>query len=47
MKYYVGYFNKPWDKNEFTVICGCPNRASACFILDQYQNTPTLWCITV
>lgn len=40
MKYYVGYFNKPWDKSEFTVICGCPDRAAACFILEQYQNHP-------
>lgn len=40
MKYYVGYFNKPWDKSEFTVICACPRKAAACFILDQYQNHP-------
>ncbi len=41
MKYYVGYFNKSWDKSEFTVICGCPDRDNACFILEQYQNFPT------
>lgn len=40
MKYYIGYFNKPWDKSEFTVICACPCKAAALFILGQYQNNP-------
>lgn len=38
MKYYVGYFNKPWDKSEFTVICACPDKYAASFILKQYQE---------
>lgn len=41
MKYYIGYYNNPWDKSEFTVICGCPNKAAATFILEQYQNHPS------
>lgn len=38
MKYYVGYFNKPWDTSEFTVICGCPSQFAAIFILEQYKE---------
>lgn len=38
MKYYIGCFNKPWDKSEFTVICGCPNKQAAIFILEQYRK---------
>ena len=38
MKYYIGYYNKPWDKSEFTVICGCPDRAAALFLLRQYRE---------
>lgn len=38
MKYYIGYYNKPWDKSEFTVICVCPREAAADFILSQYIN---------
>ena len=41
MKYYVGYFNKPWDKTEFTVICACPQKAAALFIVNQYRNYGT------
>lgn len=37
MKYYIGYFNKPWDESEFTVICACPNKYAADFILSQYK----------
>lgn len=40
MKYYVGYFNKPWDKTEFTVICACVDKCAAHFILNQYLNHP-------
>ena len=39
MKYYIGYFNKPWDKTEVTVICATPNRAAASFILSKYQES--------
>lgn len=39
MKYYIGYFNKPWDKTEFTVICATPNSAAASFILSKYQES--------
>lgn len=38
MKYYVGYYNEPWDKSEFTVICACPRKAAAMYILGQYQK---------
>lgn len=38
MKYYIGYYNKPWDKTEFTVICGTPREAVALFILGQYKS---------
>ena len=38
MKYYIGYFNKPWDKSEFTVICACPDKYAALFILRQYEE---------
>lgn len=39
MKYYIGYFNKPWDKSEFTVICATPNKYAADFIYNQYKNS--------
>lgn len=39
MKYYIGYFNKPWDKDEFTVICATPNICAASFILKKYQES--------
>lgn len=35
MKYYIGYYNKPWDKSEFTVIAGSPDPFVALFILDS------------
>lgn len=38
MKYYIGYFDKPWDKSEFTVICGYPSKHAAIFILEQYRK---------
>ena len=38
MKYYIGYFNKPWDKSEFTVIAGSPDPFVALFILDSYRE---------
>ncbi len=38
MKYYIGYFNEPWDKSKFTVICATPNSAAAHFILDRYKE---------
>ncbi len=38
MKYYIGYFNKAWDMNEFTIICATPNEYAALFILKQYQK---------
>lgn len=38
MKYYIGYYNKPWDKSEFTVIAGSPNPFVALFILDCYRE---------
>lgn len=38
MKYYIGYFNKPWDKSEFTVIAGSPDPFAALFILDCYRE---------
>lgn len=38
MKYYIGYFNKPWDKSEFTVIAATPNEFSAHFIFEQYKS---------
>lgn len=39
MKYYIGYFNKPWDESEFTVICATPNRDAADFILKRYKDS--------
>jgi len=39
MKYYIGYFNKPWDMDEFTVICATPNKYAASFILSKYQES--------
>ncbi len=39
MKYYIGYFNKPWNMDEFTVICATPNIYAAQFILSQYQKS--------
>ena len=41
MKYYIGYFNKPWDMDEFTVICATPNRTSAQFIFSKYKENDT------
>lgn len=38
MKYYIGYYNKPWDKSEFTVIAGSPDPFVALFILDSYRE---------
>lgn len=38
MKYYIGYYNEPWDKSKFTVICGCPNKWAATFILSKYEE---------
>lgn len=38
MKYYIGYFNKPWDMAEFTVICATPNKYSADFIFSKYKE---------
>lgn len=38
MKYYIGYFNKPWDLDEFTVICATPNKHSADFIFSKYKE---------
>ena len=38
MKYYIGYFNKPWDKSEFTVIAGSPDPFAALFMLDSYRE---------
>lgn len=38
MKYYIGYFNKPWNKKAFTVICACHNIYAAKFILGQYKE---------
>ena len=38
MKYYIGYYNKPWDKSEFTVIAGSPDPFTALFILDCYRE---------
>jgi hypothetical protein len=38
MKYYIGYFNEPWDKSKFTVICECPRKYAAEFILSQYKE---------
>lgn len=38
MKYYIGYYNIPFDKEEFTVICACPNNYAADFILRQYKE---------
>lgn len=29
MKSYIGYFNKPWDKTEFTGIYATPSKAVA------------------
>lgn len=38
MRYYIGYFNKPWDMTEFTVLCMCNSHAAAIFILGKYQE---------
>lgn len=35
---YIGYFNKPWDKSEFTAICICPDPFAALFILECYRE---------
>ena len=41
MKYYIGYFNKPWKMDEFTVICATPSKHAASFILNKYQESAT------
>jgi len=41
MKYYIGYFNKPWKTDEFTVICATPSKNAALFILSKYQESST------
>lgn len=38
MNYYIGYFNKPWDKSEFTVICKTFSKPAAVFIFEQYSK---------
>lgn len=38
MKYYIGYFNKPWDKSEFTAIAAFPDPFAALFVLDCYRE---------
>lgn len=47
MKYYVGYYNEPWDKSKFTVVCGCPSLGAAQFIQNQYikESGNTLYLI--
>jgi hypothetical protein len=39
MKYYIGYFNKPWKMDEFTVICATVRKNAAQFILSKYQES--------
>ncbi len=39
MKFYIGYYNEPWNKSNFTVICGCPNSTAANFIFETYKNS--------
>lgn len=39
MKYYIGYFNNPCNKNEFKIICACPNKYAADFILSKYEES--------
>lgn len=41
MKYYVGYFNKHWDKSKFTVVAATPTKLSAVFIRDVYNTGST------
>lgn len=38
MKYYIGYFNKPLDKSEFTVIAAFPDSFAALFVLECYRE---------
>lgn len=38
MKYYIGYYNEPWDKSKFTVVAATPTHAAAVFILNRYKE---------
>lgn len=38
MKYYIGYFNKPWDEKEFTIICIARGIHAAQFIFSKYRE---------
>lgn len=38
MKYYIGYYNEPWDKSKFTVVAAAPSSAAAIFILARYKE---------
>ena len=36
--YHIGYYNKPWSKNNFVILAQTKNYLVACFIIESYNT---------
>lgn len=41
MKYYIGYFDNPFDRSKFTVVAATPTKIAGGFIRDVYNTGST------